>query len=349
MSYKKNNFRAYKTPILQHSGFSKKGFGKNVVVLKRHEYKVRKERLSGDAPKDFILIYEYGNSRKSKTKTWTKYIAKVGHKWYPNESITEALISRLGQVWGFELAEHKLYVISEQIRFCSKYFLNRSENELVHGADILSRCLQEHDNKFIQEIDGKGLAQELISYQFIEDCIYKIFPESAIEIIKKYKELLLFDAIVGNNDRHFFNWGVIRNLKGKTNPKFSPIYDTARGLFWNYSESKINNIIEQNNVEKEIVKYDKNSKPKIGWDNVSNVNHRILIELLAENDRINLSYILNVISDKNLQLTENVINNEFKLLISPKRKKLILSFLRKRFKDISEILTILLHDKKIDK
>lgn len=51
--------------------------------------------------------------------------------------------------------------------------------------------------------------------------------------------MLVFDAIVGNNDRHFYNWGVIVDLKGMKPPRFSPVYDTARGLFWNQSEEWI--------------------------------------------------------------------------------------------------------------
>ena len=56
--------------------------------------------VSGDAPKDFLRIYVYGRGRKSKPTSWPAYIAKVGQKYYPNESITEQLLTRIGQLMG---------------------------------------------------------------------------------------------------------------------------------------------------------------------------------------------------------------------------------------------------------
>ena len=65
-------------------------------VLKQKNFNVLTETAGGDAPKDVIRLYEYGRSIKSKPKTWIKYIAKIGHKWYPNESITEHFLTFLG-------------------------------------------------------------------------------------------------------------------------------------------------------------------------------------------------------------------------------------------------------------
>jgi len=53
--------------------------------------------MAGDAPKDFLSIYEYGDGRRKSVGNWPSYIAKVGKKWYPNESITEHLLTRIGQ------------------------------------------------------------------------------------------------------------------------------------------------------------------------------------------------------------------------------------------------------------
>ena len=78
-------------------------------------------------------------------------------------------------------------------------------------------------------------------------------------------ELLVLDALIGNNDRHFYNWGIIRDLENKVKPKFSPIYDTARGLYWNVHDitidTKMNN---PKDLDKYIQKYCNDSSPKIG-------------------------------------------------------------------------------------
>lgn len=51
--------------------------------------------------------------------------------------------------------------------------------------------------------------------------------------------MLLFDALTDNNDRHYYNWGVISHIKNEHKPYFLPVYDTAKGLLWNVSDEKV--------------------------------------------------------------------------------------------------------------
>lgn len=80
--------------IENYSGF-RAGLGK-IEILKKHQYYVTDQPVSGDAPKKFIKHYEYGSAAKRNPNKWPAFIAKTGHKWYPIESITEYLLNRLG-------------------------------------------------------------------------------------------------------------------------------------------------------------------------------------------------------------------------------------------------------------
>jgi hypothetical protein len=52
--------------------------------------------------------------------------------------------------------------------------------------------------------------------------------------------MLLFDAYVGCTDRHLFNWGVIVNSRRpEQRPRFSPLFDSARGLYWRHLDTQI--------------------------------------------------------------------------------------------------------------
>jgi len=52
--------------------------------------------------------------------------------------------------------------------------------------------------------------------------------------------MIVFDGLTGNNDRHFYNWGVIDSKKKTSKlPNFAPLYDSARGLLWNVDDQKI--------------------------------------------------------------------------------------------------------------
>jgi len=317
--------------VEHYSSNRKINLGPSVPVVKKHEYKVIARSVPGDAPKNFIYIYEYGRSLKAKEKSWTPYIAKVGHKWYPTESITEHLITRLGQVWGFNMANSRLYKINNQLRFCSEYFLKKDQ-ELVHGADILSRYLQETDTQIIESIDKRGWSQEMLTLQFVKQAIEESFPNESANIYHSLVDLLLFDAIVGNNDRHFFNWGVIRSLKNLHKPNFSPIYDSARGLFWNHAESKMLSLWrDKQQLQAFITRYHTRSLPKIGLDNHKKINHIQIVEHLVVNNECTFEKAQNLFSLDNLAKAEYVLKKEFVDLIKPSRQNLILYYLKYRF------------------
>ena len=84
--------------------------------------------MQGDAPKSFIRIREHLDGRDSgknsrrrritqKRKRWPGYIAKVGSKMYPAESITEQLLTRLGQLYGLKVADSHLRIVGNQFAF----------------------------------------------------------------------------------------------------------------------------------------------------------------------------------------------------------------------------------------
>src|SRR5579872_1911293 len=75
-----------------------------VKTLRPGRFRIQPATLLGDAPKDLVRVFE-GKVRHEVTRivadienpaTWPAYIAKVGHKCYPSESITEQLMTRLG-------------------------------------------------------------------------------------------------------------------------------------------------------------------------------------------------------------------------------------------------------------
>ncbi len=321
-------------PILKHSGYEPRQH-KDITVLKRGHYFVLDDyTITGDAPKNFIKVYEYGEARKANKSKWTFYIAKVGHKWYPNESITEYLLNQIGLYLGFNVAASRLVRVGNQIRFLSKYF-KKKDQILVHGAEIYAGYLE--DLPFVEEIEEKGMARDLFTIQFTRDAIVKSFPEQAGKLINDFVKMLIFDAIVGNNDRHFYNWGVITHLEGKHAPFFSPIYDTARGLYWNYHEK---NILPLSSGLKEegYKKYIINSRPKIGWEGEKNLNHLQLVELITMHEfGISKEEVKDLLSEERRNLCIRQINNDFNGLISPKRLSVVVDCLKYRFDFLNQV------------
>ena len=293
--------------------------------------------ISGDAPKDFICLYEYGNKvRRDKRNTWPIYIAKVGHKWYPLESITELLMNRIGTVLGLDMAISKLAVMGRQIRFLSKYFLKKDEI-LVHGAEIYAGYLEDMD--MTQQIEKENRSREIFTFNFTENAVKQMFPTHAEDILERLVQMLIFDAITGNNDRHFYNWAVITHLKGKRPPVFSPVYDTARGLFWNDSEQKLENWLKApKQLEDKLVRYAKNSRPKIGWEKEGDLNHFRLAEKIYGLDGRYTNVCKRLIDQSKLKKIHMLIDDEFSGLLTQTRISLIKQYLAIRFERLKEFL-----------
>lgn len=325
--------------VLDYSGVGRiEKYLKTIKPIKKEHYVVEEITLPGDAPKDFIRLYQYEPGvRRHNRNTWTRYISKIGHKWYPMESITEYLLNRIGEELGFMMSSSSLAQINGQVRFLSRYFLKEKEEVLVHGADIFAGYLQDKD--FAEEIEIKGMARELFTFQFAEEAVKARFPSDKEQIMVRFAEMLLFDAIVGNNDRHFYNWAVIVSLRKKKTPIFAPIYDTARGLFWNSNEEKIRGYFDDPKVfGSRLDKYANYTKPKIGWQGEKDLNHFKLIErIYSEDDRYKDTF-RRYLSTFNSGIVERMIDDEFSKLITTKRRTLIKESLHRRKIKLTEII-----------
>ena len=295
----------------------------NVDVIENGVYQIEDAHLMGDAPKALIKIGGY------------KYLAKTGHKWYPVESITEHLLNRLGSVFGLDMAESRLVVINGQLRFLSKWFLSEGES-LVHGAEIFSNYL--NDTDFVSEVEKQKMSRELFTLQFVEKSITH-FVQSKQEhdvILHCLVKLLLYDALVGNNDRHFENWAVIVKNVGGSQPIFSPVYDTARGLCWNQSEESLMLF-----TDGRIRKYAINSKPKLGWDGIKDkdLNHFRLTEEIYKNQfYITKDEVQELFSQDMIENMKHLVINEFSSLMTERRIDVINKCLDFRFLTIKNLL-----------
>ncbi|MCF8459416.1 MAG: HipA domain-containing protein [Flavobacteriales bacterium] len=309
-----------------------------VAPLKKRDWVELDISVGGDAPKNFLAVYEYvegGNVRRSNLKTWPKYIAKVGHKWYPIESINEYLFNELGEVLGLRMASSKLAMVQGQLRFLSKYFLLRKQS-LVHGAEIFAGYLS--DKEFVEEVEQQGLARKFFTFEFAKDAMESMFPNDAQHILEGFVKMLVFDAIIGNNDRHFYNWGVVKDVKGKKTPTFAPIYDSARGLFWNDGETKLANWFNnKSQIDERIHKYADGSRPKIGWDGLD-VNHFELIQNLYKNETAYQGVIKSLVDKSNLTRIIEFLDANFTSYFTDRRMELIQRCLRYRFERLNEVI-----------
>ncbi|WP_456426454.1 HipA domain-containing protein [Rhodocaloribacter sp.] len=325
--------------ILNRSGFEVRNVA-GIQALREGRYQIVDLTVGGDAPKAFVRIFEHkpGVVRRGRSHKWPAYIAKVGHKWYPNESITEHLLTRIGEFLGLKMAVSRLMEVHGQIRFFSRYFLGGKQT-LVHGAQIFASYLE--DEQFVEEVERARAARDIFTFQFVEEAVRARFPDETASLMEAFVRMLAFDAIVGNNDRHHYNWGVVVHALGAHAPYFAPIYDSARALFWNFSEDKLTGRwtnASSSERDRFLRGYIENSRPKTGCDGFSNLNHFQLVERLCEHQSSYHAVLMDLYRPDLLKNVAALFKTEFRDLFSEQRKEIILECLARRLEEYGAIV-----------
>ena len=327
-----------------HTGFEPKEGA--VKVIKKGQFKyVDLGTIIGDAPKCMIALYDFEKNatiRKSNSHSWRKYIAKSANKWYPNESITEHLLNELGRLLGLSMANSCIRRINKQVWFLSEYFIKEGY-QLYHGADFYTLHLND-DRAFVHAIQDNNKIddQDFFNVQWVQEIFSQYFPKDATVLFSSFIKMLIFDGIVGNNDRHAYNWGIVTSIKPSEPAIFSPIYDTARGLYWNASEKIVNHVLsltDKNGNNTKIQNYVLSSRPKIGWDGERSLSHIELLKRIFETETgISKENFINLVSQENLNKCLDVINTNFSRLFSENRRRLITKCLTLRFTETNKFI-----------
>lgn len=321
--------------------FSGKIYMKHIPQLKEKHYYILPIPLDGEAPKQYIKAYFYYENcpRASKPSTWDGYFAKSGKKSYPHESVMEFVINKIGEYLGMKMNETRLVIANEQVRFLSKDFIEKGKR-LIHGIEILVEYFE--DKQFVEDINNnKKDRRYYFTFEEVENAISYVYPDIKEKLLSDLIKLITYDAIVGNSDRHFYNWGVIGNsilIEGEE-VVFSPIYDSARALLWNSTEEAIEKMYQQfRNGYPALDYYIMRSKPGISCESNYNANHFELITFLSSY-RDNYKTIISqlITEEKETYILEMLKRNVY-CFFSKKRCILIDEILKKRFSKLREAI-----------
>jgi hypothetical protein len=127
------------------------------------------------------------------------YFFKQSAANYPSEFWSEVIASKIGRVAGLETLEYNVALHRGVLGCLSKSMVGPEPMMLIHGVDILS----DHASGF--EINHKPVHS---FQQIMEVCAKEEFRNFK----KRFLEMIVFDALIGNTDRHTENWGIILKL-----------------------------------------------------------------------------------------------------------------------------------------
>lgn len=208
----------------------------------------------------------------------------------------------------------------------------------MHGAEIFAGHL-EGDLAFVKQVEREKMSRDLFTFQVVEESLRSRFPNEVDGILTGFVRMLGFDAIIGNNDRHYFNWGVITDLKGRRPTRFAPVYDTARALLWDGPESKFAEVERNKRISQFLQKYVDECMPKTGWDGAGSLNHFGLMSRIAH-DRPAFRPVLQALVKNDLvNQVGKLMGVEFAGLFSDRRQKFVLDCLNLRQQQYVQAVT----------
>jgi hypothetical protein len=155
---------------------------------------------------------------------------------YPTEFWSEIISSKIGQFLGFPMLDYNIAYDSkhkQQIGCLSLSMVLNSKNKLTEGVAYLTGF----NSKYIPSQHKKDY-----TFQFICKALENFHLENYIENII---EIIVFDSVIGNSDRHQENWGVLSSyeqdeniVKEQISTAFDKIKNRIKRLSNNNSEEE---------------------------------------------------------------------------------------------------------------
>ncbi len=135
----------------------------------------------------------------------SKVIKDTNEIRYPTEFWSEIVSSKIGQYLGFDMLDYNIGFNQnnqlQKIGCLSKSMIENSENRLTEGKMYLMGFNSNYNPNLKEH-------QSLYTFQFISESLISFDFEL---FINKVIEVIIFDSIIGNSDRHQENWGIITN------------------------------------------------------------------------------------------------------------------------------------------
>lgn len=228
-----------------------------------------------------------------------------------------------------------------RLRFLSKYFLDpQKPEELVHGMQLFNEL---YDETTVTAVLGNELSeQSMFSVQAVKAAFGAHYVEYGQDVEDQlfdgFVSMLTHDALIGVQDRHHENWGVIvqRGLRADR-PRFAPLYDSARGLFCSEGDSQLLRFMGRDGLQR-LDGFIARSRPLVGFDGLTPTRGRKYIthdQLLAAVYRgfpKQRPRILEILGAYDWQRVRDDLATQLAPLCSSRRRTLILTCLRRRLR-----------------
>lgn len=203
------------------------------------------------------------------------------------EAWAEKVSSEIGKLLGLTMMDVHLAVRENIHGIIAKKFTTGTE-EFYEGGDLLTPIVKDFDRYKLDNYSFDHISKALLEFQLDNDFV--VIP--------------IFDALIGNQDRHCDNWGIIAT---RTDYRLAPIYDNGASLGFQLKEDRIKLMFQDPNMfqafsnrSHSLIGIDGKRKPKY-LDLLSVIRSRypqevkVAVDRLSILNRNNIEKILNTV------------------------------------------------------
>ncbi len=173
----------------------------------------------GSKPKQWLWHPNTDERWLWKESTWN--VGADGLAYLKGDDWSERVAREVGIALGVPTAEVELAARGDRVGVVSRSFLV-GEEILIHGNDLLEE---------ISLANGEALDRSAYTIDVVAAALEGVMPPIDLQdcptAVEWFAGYLILDALVGNTDRHQWNWGVIECSEGR---RLAPSFDHASCL-----------------------------------------------------------------------------------------------------------------------
>ncbi len=144
---------------------------------------------------------KYVQAPDGKYYYFKKSLKKPGYEYF-YEFWNEIIATELGNMLGFNMLRYDLAIDGIEMGCLSESMISADGEELIEGG----KYLQALENRFNPELKE---ARKMYSFQLIEHALTEF---KLHDYIDRIVEVIIFDAVISNGDRHQENWAFVSEL-----------------------------------------------------------------------------------------------------------------------------------------
>lgn len=260
---------------------------------------------------------------------------------YKYEFWSEIIASEIGASLGLDILHYDVAWKEDRLGCLSKSMIDSQKEELQEGY----KWLTGFDSRYnIYDKDA-------YTFQIIERMLTSRFKTE--EFIRDIIEIIVFDSIIGNEDRHQENWSIIvtnklvdksslfrrRKTISETSYSFAPIYDSGSSMGHELTDAKVEQMLTD---KVQLEAYINRGRSEIRWEGEQGKqkHHELILRIASSGYKDTVAEIIESIrSNYNSATIVDIINKvdeclpeEHSILKVPqKRKEFLIKLVSLRF------------------